>query len=198
MLKQLSDAAPTNGTLREYLAQSYEASADVFESKGDLERSMRFLRQMNAIYKQLAAADPSNGMASANLAWGDLGVAENLLEQNKAEEAMPPIHEGLALFEKVSPSKGYWYAVEMGQAYLDLGKAWALLAQRAQSPGDQSRLWHNALSADEKALDIRSLDPSALDANGRDQVSAIRHQIAEAKSALHRLPRQLQEGARFD
>jgi eukaryotic-like serine/threonine-protein kinase len=198
MLKQLSDAAPTNGTLREYLAQSYEASADVFESKGDLERSMRFLRQMNAIYKQLAAADPSNGMASANLAWGDLGVAENLLEQNKAEEAMPPIHEGLALFEKVSPSKGYWYAVEMGQAYLDLGKAWALLAQRAQSPGDQSRLWHNALSADEKALDIRSLDPSALDANGHDQVSAIRHQIAEAKSALHRLPRQLQEGARFD
>ena len=186
ILQQLSDAAPTNATLRQDLADSYEASGDVFEARGDLARSMQFLRQEHATYRQLAAADPGNRMASANLAWSDLSMAENLLRQNEAEEAMPLIHAGLALFEKSNPSKGYWYAVELGQSYLDLGRAWALLAQRAQSPGDRTRIWHNALSAEEKALAIRSLDPTALDANGHDQVSEIRRQLAEAKSALSR------------
>ena len=187
MLQQLSAAAPTNATLREYLGASYEVSADVFDTKGDLSLSMRFIRQERAIYKQLAAADPGNRMASADLALSDLGMAENFLHQNKAEEALPLIHNALGLFEKSNPSKGYWYAVEVGQSYLDLGRAWALLAQRAQSPNDQTRLWHNALSAEETALAIRSLHPGALDANGQDQVSEIRGQLAEAKSALRRL-----------
>ena len=186
ILQQLSDAAPTNATLRQDLADSYEASGDVFEARGDLARSMQFLRQEHATYRQLAAADPGNRMASANLAWSDLSMAENLLRQNKPEQATPLIHAGLALFEKSNPSKGYWYAVELGQSYLDLGRAWALLAQRAQSPGDRTRLWHNALSAEENALAIRSLDPGTLDANGHDQVSEIRRQLAEAKSALSR------------
>jgi len=169
------------------LAESYDASADVFEAKGNLEESMRFLRQTRAIYKQLTAADPSNHMASANVAWSDLGMAENLVEQNKAERAIPLIHDALALFEKSSSSKGYWYAVEVGQSYLDLGRAWAVLAQRAQTTSDRTRLWHNALAAEETALGMRSLGPGVLDANGHDQVSEIRHHIAESKSALSRL-----------
>jgi len=172
---------------REDLAASYQASADVFQTMGDLTRSMRFLRQMHAIDRQLVAADPNNRMAGANLAWSDLGMAENLLDQNKAEEAMPLIRDGLALFEKASSSKGYWYAEEVGQSYSDLGRAYALLAQHAQSTVDPTRMWRNALSADEKALEVRSLVPSVLDSSGHNEVSDIRRQLAEAKSALSRL-----------
>jgi len=159
----------------------------VFQTMGDLTRSMRFLRQMHAIDRQLVAADPNNRMAGANLAWSDLGMAENLLDQNKAEEAMPLIRDGLALFEKASSSKGYWYAEEVGQSYSDLGRAYAQLAQHAQSTVDRTRMWRNALSADENALEVRSLVPSVLDSNGHDEVSDIRRQLAEAKSALSRL-----------
>ena len=187
MLEQLAAAAPANATLREYLGESYEVSAEVFETRGSLEQSMLFLRRVHAIYQQMAAADPGNGMASANLAFSDLGMAENLLRQNKAESAMPLIREAIALFEKSNPSKGYWYAVEFGQSYLDLGKAWTLLAQRSQSAADQARLWSKALSADQKALAIRSLDPTRLDSNGYDQLSDIRRQLVEANTALDRL-----------
>jgi serine/threonine protein kinase len=184
MLQQLSAAAPTNATLRHYLAESYDASADVYASKGDLARSSRFLRETQAIYKQLAAADPSDKMSSANLAWSDLDIAENLLRQNKVEEAMPLIREGLALFEKSNPSKGYWFAVEVGQSYLDLGRAWTLLAQSSPSSRNRIQFWQNALASYQNALAIRSLDPTALDANGHDQLSDIRRQLAEAEAAL--------------
>jgi len=185
MLQQLSAAAPTNATLRHYLAESYDAYADVYASKGDLERSSRFLRETRAIYQQLAAADPSDKMSRANLAWSDLAIAENLLRQNKVEDAMPLIREGLALFEKKSnPSKGYWFAVEVGQSYLDLGRAWAMLAQSAPSSRNRTQFWQNAVASDQNALAIRTLDPTALDANGHDQLSDIRRQLVEAEAAL--------------
>jgi hypothetical protein len=63
ILERLSAVSPTNETLREGLAASYEASADVFQGDGCLTRSMRFLRQMHAIDRQLVAADPNNRMA---------------------------------------------------------------------------------------------------------------------------------------
>jgi tetratricopeptide (TPR) repeat protein len=152
-----------------------------------LAQSLRFLRQTHAIYEQLVAVDPSDRMGGANLALADLSMAENLLRQNRVEEAMPLVRDGLAIFEKSNPAKGYWYADEMGAAYLDLGRAWALLAKRTQPDGDRTQLWRKALAADQKALAIRALVPTALDANGNDQLSEIRGQLTEADSALSRL-----------
>jgi serine/threonine protein kinase/tetratricopeptide (TPR) repeat protein len=184
MVQQLSLTAPTNATLREYLADSYTISGNVLQAKGELKESLRYLQQARAIYKQLAAADPNNKMANANVGWGNLNVADNLLLQGQVDEAMPLIRDGLAIFEKINMQKGFWYAVQLGQSYLDLGKAWAEKAKRASSSASSQQMWRNALAADQKALAIRSVNSTVFNGNGHDQMAEIHHQIDEANAAL--------------
>ncbi len=184
MVQQLSLTAPTNATLREYLADSYTISGNVLQAKGELKESLRYLQQARAIYKQLAAADPNNKMANANVGWGNLNVADNLLLQGQVDEAMPLIRDGLAIFEKINMQKGFWYAVQLGQSYLDLGKAWAEKAKWASSSAGSQQMWRNALAADQKALAIRSVNSTVFNGNGHDQMAEIRHQIDEANAAL--------------
>jgi eukaryotic-like serine/threonine-protein kinase len=184
LLQQLSLADQTNATLREYLADSYNISGDVLEEKRDLVASLRYLQQAQVLYKQLASTDPHNRMANANVGWSSINVAENLLLQGKPDKAMPLIRNGLAIFEKVNPQKGYWYAVQMGQSYLDLGKAWAVKAKQTSSSTQRQQMWRNALDAGQKALAARKVDPTAFDPAGHDQLDEIRHQIGEANAAL--------------
>jgi serine/threonine protein kinase/tetratricopeptide (TPR) repeat protein len=183
ILRKLSDDNPANATLREYLAEGYEVCADVAQTKGDLEGALRYLRQNHAIYVGLVAADPGNKMASADLAWGDLGVGEILLQQNKVNEALQRIREAIQIFQKSTAPEGFWYAVEMGQSYLDLGKAYAALAELAPSESERVRFWREATSWNQKALAIRSTSPNRRDANGHDQIDEIRQQLARCNAA---------------
>jgi tetratricopeptide (TPR) repeat protein len=190
ILLALSAADPTNATLREYLGESYDASADVLETRGELEVALRFDRRALEIYTHLASTDPGNRMARANVGWSDLSIGEILLRQNKPTEALRQIRDGLVNFQESKQSKGYWYAVEMGQAYLDLGEVYAALAERASAPDERMRLWREAHSWDQEALRARSASPGRLDTNGHDQISEIRGQLARCDAAMLARPRE--------
>ena len=188
MLLKLSAVDPTNATLREDLGESYDASAEVLATKGELEGALRFNRQALEIYKQLVSADPGNRMARANMGWSQLGIGEISLRQNKLSGAMQQIHDGLANFQKSNPTKGFWYAVEMGQSYLDLGRVYAALAERASSSDEKMRLWREGCSWDREALGARSASPGRLDASGHDLMSDIRGQLARCDAAMSAKP----------
>jgi tetratricopeptide (TPR) repeat protein len=156
----------------------------VLETKGELEEALRFNRRAFEIYTQLVSADPGNRMARADVGWSELGIGEILLRQNKLADAMQQIGDGLANFQKSTPPNGYWYAVEVGQSYLDLGKIYAALAERASSLDEKMRLWRQARSWDQEALRVRSTSPGQLDASGRDLMSEIRGQLARCDAAI--------------
>lgn len=182
LLRKLSDADPTNATLSLYLGGSYDASADVYEAKGDLNEAMRFLRLTYAVYTKLVAADPRNGMAAANVGWSYLNIGEVLLKQDKPSEAGPFIDKAIDIFLKSTTAKGYWYSVQLGQAYLEKGKVRAELAQHASSPTEQARLWREARSWEEKALS--AMQSQTRDSNGNDLPAEIRQELAKIDAAL--------------
>lgn len=184
ILQRLLAVDPKNATLLGYLSESYDASADVLATKGEWGGALRFNRRVFEIDAQLVSADSGNRMARANIGWSELGIGEILLRQNKPAEALQQIRDGLANFQKSNQSKGFWYAVEMGQSYLDLGKVYAALAERASSPDQKMRQWRKACSWDQEALVARSASPGRLDANGHDQMSEIRGQLARCDAAM--------------
>jgi non-specific serine/threonine protein kinase/serine/threonine-protein kinase len=190
MLQRLLAVDPRNATFLGYLGESYDASVDVLVIKGDLNAALRCARQMLVIYEQLVSTDPSNQMARADIGWSDVNIGEILLRQNKPTEALQPIRDALANFRKSKESKGFWYAVEMGQAYLDLGKVYAALAERASSSDERMRLWRAARSQDQEALRARSTSPGRLDSEGHDVMADIQGQLARCDAAmLDRPPR---------
>jgi serine/threonine protein kinase len=190
MLQRLLAVDPRNATFLGYLGESYDASVDVLVIKGDLNAALRCARQMLVIYEQLVSTDPSNQMARADIGWSDVNIGEILLRQNKPTEALQPIRDAVANFGKSKQSKGFWYAVEMGQAYLDLGKVYAALAERASSSDERMRLWRAARSQDQEALRARSTSPGRLDSEGHDVMADIQGQLARCDAAmLDRPPR---------
>lgn len=184
LLRKLSEADPANATLSQYLGESYDSSADVYEVKGDLEEGIRYLRLTQVIFSKLSLADPSNRMATANVGWADLNIADAFIQQDKPADALPLIRRAMAAFEKSGPSKGYWYSVQAGNAYLCMGKADATLAKHAGSAAERVRLWREARSWDEKALSAMGANPKGRGANGFDIASEIRQELAKSEAAL--------------
>jgi len=189
ILQKLLAVDPKNATFLGYLGESYDATVEVLVTKGDLDAALRCARQELAIFEQLVFADPNNRMGRANIGWSDINIGEILLRQNKPTQALRPIRDALANFRNSKSSKGFWYAVEMGQAYLDLGKVYAALAERASSPDERMRLWREAGSQDQEALNVRSTSPGHLDANGHDLMSEIQAQLARCDAAMLARPR---------
>jgi tetratricopeptide (TPR) repeat protein len=184
VFRKLSQENPANAAAREGLASHCDDNADILETKGDMEGALRLLREAKKIYQEITSTDPGDRMAQENLAWTDLNTAEILLRQGKVTEATSMVHAALLTFQKDNPANKYWYAVEMSESYLDLGRVSAALAEHAASPADKKRFWNDAGSWFQKALDIRTTGPGQLDADGHDQVGEIRRELARANAAL--------------
>jgi len=187
VVRKLSQDNPANASAREGLANYCNDNADILEANGDVEGALRLLREAKKIYQKIISTDPGDRMAQEDLAWTDLNTAEVFLRQGKVTEAASMVHAALPIFQKDNPANKYWYAVEMGATYLDLGKVSAALAEHAASPADKKRLWSDAGSWFQKALDIRTTGPGQLDANGHEQVLEIRHELAKATATLAQL-----------
>ncbi len=187
MVRTLSKGDLTNATLRETLANEYDDFSDVLVASGDLQRALWFAGKVRQIEQQLVASDPRNRMAEVDLAWGDLQVAEILTRKHRAREAKPMITAAMSIFQKTNPANKYWYAVEMGETYLDFGRVSASLAESAGSPAEEKRLLSEARSWYQRALDVRSSGPGQLDSNGHDQIGEIRRELARASAGLARL-----------
>jgi len=140
--------------------------------------------------KELASADPSNRMATANVGFGDLSLGEILLRQGKIAQAMPPIREAVATFHGAGVSKDLWDATGLSMSYSELGLAYVARAESAVSPLEKMGYWRVARSWYEQALDIWREKPNptiALDAFGHDQVSQINQQLAKCDANLRKL-----------
>jgi eukaryotic-like serine/threonine-protein kinase len=184
VFRKLSQDNPANAPARQGFASHCNDDADILEANGDMEGALRLLREAKKIYQGITSTDPGDRMAQENLAWTDLNTAEVLLRQGKVTEAASMVHAALPTFQKDNPANKYWYAVEMGQTYLDLGRVSAALAEHAGSPAKKKRFWSDAGSWFQKALDIRTTGPGQLDADGHDQVGEIRRELTRATAAL--------------
>jgi serine/threonine protein kinase len=200
MIKDLSEGDPTNSTLREYLGEGYNIRAGLLAKKGDLADALILGRQEQKLYKELSDADPSNALARANLGWSDLGIGEVLVRQGHVTEGMRHIRGAIKTFRGTNGSE-LWLATELGQSYSDLGLAYVALAERKSPPAEKARTWREARSWYEKALDVWTRRPngsSALDANGRDQVTEIRRQLAMCDANLSKLKASTKDKANRD
>jgi eukaryotic-like serine/threonine-protein kinase len=186
-LRKLSDENPTNATLREGLGDYYDFSSHALVETGDLEGALALLRLQKRIFDALTSADPGNKMASFDSASVDLDTSEILLRQGKLTKAAPLIRTSLSIYQKANPANKYWYAVTMGQSYLDLGQLNAARAEQGEALSKKRELWKEAVSCYQKALDLRSTGPGQRDFNGHDQFDEIHRELAKATAALARL-----------
>ena len=182
ILQKLLAEHPQNATFLGYLGESYDATTDVLMAKGDLAAAMQSSLQTLAVYKQLLSSDPGNQMARADIGWSEVSIAEILLRENKPQEAISHARDAVENFHESGPSKGYWTSVELGQSYLDLGKAYAALAEHAGSAQEKARMWREAKSWNEEALKARTASPGQRDDDGVDQVAEIRRQLARCEA----------------
>ena len=188
--QEVTQAYPANSTLREYLAESYDVRGSLLAKKGDLPAALSLDLRMWKLFTQLADADPSNMLARGNVGWSDLSIGEVLLRQHRTTQALNRFHDALTMFRASGTEKELWFVTELGQSYADLGMAHAALAEQATSPAEKVRAWRAARSWLEKGLDTWNHRPDGmgtLDANGHDQITDLRRQLARCDANLSRL-----------
>jgi len=185
LMKQLSDANPTNATFREWLAESYDIWGDQLISNGDLEGALALQRRANDIFAELKLADPSNRLAADNLAFSNLTIERILVSQGKLKEGLQLAHAAVAFFQSEGVNN-LWNMTGLSMSYYDLGAAYAEMAERSSSPGERVADWHQAHSWYEKAREVwaRNPDQARSDALGHDQQTQIEKGIANCEGKL--------------
>jgi serine/threonine protein kinase/tetratricopeptide (TPR) repeat protein len=189
IMKQLSEANPTNATFSEWLAEAYDISADLQVQKDNLEPALDFDRDAQEIFKKLHDADPSNELAAENLAFNYLSVGEILVRQSRIAQGLENIRAALAMVQGIGAPKNLWHSTLLSQSYSDLGMAYAALAEHAITPDERTRDWREARSWYQKALDVwgEKAKLGTVDAMGRNQSTAIRQQLAKCEANLQAL-----------
>lgn len=188
-LKILSDANPTNATLREYLAEAYGISGDILRKKGDLKAALTMYRHEENICKELKSADASNQQSILNLGFSKADIGGILIKQGKVSEGLHSIHEAIAIFRTAPGSKNLWVDTGLSESYADMGTGYQTLAQHSVSRGEKLKYWGEAKAWYQKALEVWTDNPKpdALDASGQNQAAQIRQQIADCDARLRAL-----------
>jgi eukaryotic-like serine/threonine-protein kinase len=189
MMKNLSDANPSNATLREYLAECYGISSDISRKKGDLESALEFGRRAYEIFRELKLADPNNQLSATNTVLSQLSLGEILVLQGKIDEGARNIREALASFPATGASKSVWEATALSSSYSDLGMTYAALASRAVTTREKERYWREAKTSYQKGLSAwngRS-GHTTLNASGVDLAADLNSKIANCDANLIKL-----------
>jgi serine/threonine protein kinase/tetratricopeptide (TPR) repeat protein len=192
IMKQLSEANPTNATFREWLAESYGISADLQVQKGNLEPALEFDRRAQEIFKELHNADPSNDLAVGNLAFNYLSIGEILVRQSRIARGLQNIRASLAMVQGIGVPKNLWDSTVLSESYSDLGMAYGALAEHAMTRDERTRDWREARSWYQKALEVwgEKAKLGTTDAMGRNQVAPISQQLAKCDANLQALKAQ--------
>ncbi|HLV85598.1 MAG TPA: serine/threonine-protein kinase [Candidatus Sulfotelmatobacter sp.] len=188
LMKQLSDANPSNATFREWLGESYGIWADQLKRKADLDGALSLQQRAHDIFSQLNAADPNNRLAADNLAFTKLAMERILIQQGKTQRGIHLARAALVLFEPRG-AKDLWNETGASMSYYDMGTAYAALAARSTSTADQAAEWREARSWYQKADEVWKLSPEKArsDALGQDQESLIEKGIAASEAKLRDL-----------
>jgi len=180
-LKMLAAANPTNATLSEDVAEGYGTLGDIQRKKGHLEAALSSYRSEQSILHQLSSADTNNQLAIANFGFSKASIGEILIQQGSVSEGLHSIREAIATFRAAPGSKNLWIATGLSECYADLGSGYAALAERAISPREKLKYWHEAKSWYEKGMDIWTDNPKSggLDAFGHNQAAQLSQEIAK-------------------
>jgi hypothetical protein len=109
------------------------------------------------------------------------------VEQGKVSQGLQSFHDALATFRAAPGAKNLWVETVLSESYVDVGLAYATLAERAVSPSEKKVHWREARSWYQKALDVWNEKPnptSGLDATGHDQAASIALELAKCDAKL--------------
>jgi len=188
IMKQLSAANPTNATLSEYLAESYNVLADLYQTEQNLSVALEDHRAANHIFRQLMVGDPSNQLAAANFVFTEDAVGELLVRQGNPAEGLQDLHQAIST-ANIRGSKSLWDATALSVSYGGLGTAYMILAERAASSHERLTDWREARLWFQKGLDIWSQKQyrGKRDPNGNDQAAYLSRQAGYCDAQIRKL-----------
>jgi len=186
LMKELSEANPTNATFREWLAESYDTSADIQAQKSNLEAALDFDRHANEIFSALHVADPNNQLAAGNLAFNELSIGEVLVRAGKTGDGLQHINAALVIVEGIGVPKNLWDTTLFSLTYSDVAMVHEKQAERAVAASERRHDWRQAQMWYQKALEVwgEKATPGTVDALGRDQLAAIHQELAKCDAHL--------------
>jgi eukaryotic-like serine/threonine-protein kinase len=189
IMKELSEAAPTNATLEEWLAETYFTLGTLLDKMNNLSDALENDRDANRIFRQLMAGDPNNQLAAENVVFTTASIAGILVRQGKTAEALSDFHKALSIVDARGGSKNLWDATALSASYSGLGKAYVALAERARSSHERIGHWREARSWYQKGLDVWNEKPNhgRHDADGYDQAAYFAQQIKKCDTEIRKL-----------
>ncbi len=149
LLERLSEATPTNATVRSFLADSYQFLGADLEDNGNSEEGLKYLRRAEGIYEALQKVDSDNVLIPYRLAYTNMGIGQVLLKQGRSNQALQSLDRSVALLQglvKAYPDNSL-DRQGLADAYAELGKAYEQFASSPNAIG-RSKLqnWKTALA----------------------------------------------------
>jgi non-specific serine/threonine protein kinase/serine/threonine-protein kinase len=185
LTRELSQANPTNATLREYVGEAYNLSAPLQEKKGDLNLALNYYRNAHRIFAELRTTDMANSLARVNSGFSDLGIAHVLLLKHQGQAAIAPVQEAIATFEAIE-QKNRYDVQGQAQSYETMGLVFVALADREAEKSNRAANLHQAKAWLLKS--IRTWDIDARQGSGdpaaRDQSNRVRRELDDCESAI--------------
>ncbi|MGH9454152.1 MAG: protein kinase domain-containing protein, partial [Terriglobia bacterium] len=191
ILKELSEADPTNATLRLFLAESYQYFAGVLE-ENDSDQALESYRQAEAIFRTLSTADPTNVLAKRYFGFADLGIGRILVRKGDSRQGLQKLGQALAIFMGL-PTDGprnVYVLNGFASTYSGFGDAYAALAAGTNlSAARQVELWRKAKSWYQKSLDIRvdKRNPPSANVLDLEEPKRLARNIAKCDAAVAKL-----------
>ena len=159
---------------------------------GDLGEALECSRKGLRIFTELAAADPTNWLARANVGASELSIGEVLMLKGEILEAMPHTLRAIAIFEAevhkspteiASQAEGYWI----------LAKSYSSLAEPESSLGKKVQFLREARSWYRKSLSMWQQDPKQGQPNplgGQSSGEQVAKDLAKCEAMLAKLQTQ--------
>ena len=187
LLEQLSHSNPANATLREYLGEAYQITAQLLQQKGNLDQALAYYRHANRVFAGLIANDRANSLARNNFGSTAVGMARELLLQHEIQSAITQARLAVATLESIEHKNRYDIATQ-AQSYSALGMAYEAMADRESSPIKKTLRLREARSWLQKSVATWQQEGTAY---AKDQLEAdgARQELAKCESALAK-PRQ--------
>ena len=184
---EMSQAHPTNATLREYLGETYDLAGRVHEERGDLEQSLSYQLKSHKLFRELASSDPTNSLARVNFGITATSVGKILVQQGKVHQAMPYIKNAISIFEPIE-SKTHYDISHQAEAYAALAGIYIALSDRDRLPVNKATHLREACSWYEKSLLLwnKSVALVPADAYGAKESRRVAQELERCDAALAR------------
>jgi len=188
ILEQLTRSDVHNATLQEYLGEAYAVVAAISMRRGDVGQMLDYYTKAREVFSKLSNADPTNALAHDNALLMQLGIADALSEQGKANLSMVQIRNAISEFEKIEHKNRYQIAGQ-ATAYASLGRSFFNLAGQS-APGRKVALLRESRSWYEKSLNTLQQETRRASADplgGDTTEESVRQRLSMCDEALAKL-----------